>query len=104
MGCGKWAPFSLQIASVHSGFVMDLADDSGDPPPAVNWSLVDDDQDWRRREGSKSAPPMLNVSGFPGPKLLWLIIYWSDFTKKAFGTITVDQNQGFTADFFLKKV
>jgi hypothetical protein len=45
---------------------MDLADDSGDPPPAVNWSLVDDDQDWRRREGSKSAPPMLNVSGFPG--------------------------------------
>ena len=38
---------------------------SVDPPPAVNWDLVDDDdQQWQRKEGSKSAPPMLNVSGF----------------------------------------
>eukprot|EP00668_Euglena_longa_P004364 GGOE01005116.1.p1 GENE.GGOE01005116.1~~GGOE01005116.1.p1 ORF type:complete len:775 (+),score=107.91 GGOE01005116.1:39-2327(+) len=54
-----------------------MPDDNGEPPPAINWSLVDDDQEWRRREGSKSAPPKLNVSGFPAPDNLFF-----DFGQK----------------------
>eukprot|EP00667_Euglena_gracilis_P005852 EG_transcript_5897 len=54
-----------------------MPDDNGEPPPAINWSLLDDDQEWRRREGSKSAPPKLNVSAFPVPDNLFF-----DFGQK----------------------
>jgi len=31
--------------------------------PSINWTAVEEDQEWRRKECSKSAPPKLNVGG-----------------------------------------